>query len=443
MSAQCQSGQPQQYTQPIVGSAVAEVVGRSSDKSNDHTRIRPSVCDVPESGYVGSGDPLGNTAKFASTQSQSQISLRPDDLRGYYANDFQWRLEVFDLLVQQGSINEAGEFLRCGSAYLGVEVCSDDITHSRAIPVSCHKRYCPTCARREAARLVAAHASQIQAIAHEHPNKNYGLRKVELTTDISVYDPDFDAKFDSSVASLNTLFDKVCGAKLPEKSKHRWSQAASNYCTGEGFIATAEIGEHGNKLHFHVVFFGRYLDKYLLSEAWQQLTGYFITYVKRISNTSSDIRETLKYVYKMGKQHTDTSTGEVIDLLPDPRLVARIALVLRGKRRVFLRGCFRGLENDVTEPGADPGETVCRICGSASEFVTLDIWEAFHYGKYVAARWRLDLIPGNKFAKVRPGGPGPPDDAESPEPTGDMTDQMWAAYERKHGNKSGSQQNRN
>lgn len=328
-------------------------------------------------------------------------SLDPHDLAGFLAPDFGWRNEVYKIMLADlATLHESTDFLWCGSNFSGVEVCSDDITHSHAIPVTCHKRYCPTCARRESARLVAAHTPQIMHIVKSSENKNYRLRRIDLTTRINLYDPDAKEKTKLAIAAVNKLFDIFCGMKLPEKSKHRWSEGNSQYCTGEGVTFSLEFGPHGNYLHFHCLFFGRYIVKDDLTQIWRSLTGDYITHVQSVSKTEPAIREALKYVTKMTNPVTDPATGEIQVTLPEPRFIARIAEVLRGSRRVFARGCFRGIEDDITEPGSDLGEHICAKCGSGAELVTLTLWALAFYPKYRAAQCQLDLTPGNKIAKV-------------------------------------------
>lgn len=380
----------------------------------------------------------GPVGPAVAQKGTSPFPLNPAEMRGYLADDWGWRHEVYKCLIAEPTTaTEANDFLWCESTFRGVELCSGDITHSRAIPISCHKRYCPHCARREAARLVANHAPQIKAIVDESENKNYRLRRIELTTAIDIFDPDIEAKMKEAVDAVNRTFDYFCGSKLSDSQKHRWSEKNHKGYTGEGLIFSTEFGEDGRKLHFHCLFFGRYLNKYDLTKVWMAMSGYSITWVQHVSKTEGGIREALKYVTKDIKPKTDPQTGEILGTLPNPKFVAQIAKVLHGSRRVFCRGAFRGLETDITEPGADLGETICKQCGSVTEVVTVEVWSAWHYAKYVAAKKRqLDLKPGNKSATSTEtdvgssgsGGSSPPTEQVKNSPV-NLTDLMWAEYE--------------
>jgi transcription elongation factor Elf1 len=378
-----------------------------------------------------------------------QYPLKPSDLKGYLANDFGWRNEVFKVLVEQESTaTEAYDFLWCESAFRGVEVCSTDITHSRAIPITCHKRYCPHCARRESARLVANHTPQIKAIVDECPNKSYRLRRIELTTAIDIFDPDIDAKTDAAIEAVNRTFDSFCGSKLTESQRHRWSERSHKAYTGEALMFTIEFGEDGRKLHFHCLFFGRFIGKYDLSNVWLAMSGYSITWVQHVPKTEPGIREALKYVSKDIKPKTDPKTGEILPTLPNPKFIAQVAKVLKGRRRVFCRGAFRGLEDDISEPGADLGEIICKSCGGSAELVSVEFWADHLYARYLATLHRqLDLKPGNKSATNTESDVGSHGSGSSSPPTEQvkqasisLTDQMWEAYEAQQAAKKANKQ---
>jgi hypothetical protein len=325
--------------------------------------------------------------------------LDPKDLQGNLAPDFPWREMVFRLLVEQKAEQEAQDFLWCGSNYRGVMVCHDDITHSKPIPISCHRRYCPQCARRAAAKLVDAHTPQILKIVQDNTNKDYRLRSVVLTTKIDLYAPDAKEQVKLAVGKVNEFFDLVGGAKIREKQRNRWSEANSAYCTGEGLIYSIEFGPLGNLLHFHCLWFGRYIPHRWISETWEQLSGCPVNWIESVTNTEPAIREALKYTAKLIKSQVDPATGEVIEFLPSPKYIARLAHILRGSRRVFGRGVFRGLKNDLEEEEEDPG-CKCGICGGRAELVNMLSWTSRFYNEYLPAMRQLDLRPGNNSAGV-------------------------------------------
>lgn len=319
-------------------------------------------------------------------------ALNPRELRGHLADDWAWRNLVSKLLVAQGEITQACDFLWCESNYMGVEVCTADLLHSKAIPKTCHLRYCPHCARRSAARLVHVYTPQVVDIARSSEIKEYRLREIVLTMNVSLYADDIRAQVAAAHKSVAALFDHFCGGKFTPSNKPRWSEPASKYYTGEGYIYSMEFGEQGNKLHFHVLFFGRYIIQEKLSDYWKVLTGNFITHIQHVTKSESAVAESLKYIAKVAKSFPDPETGEIIERLPDPRFIARLCYVLKNTRRIISRGCFRGLDPDLPEPGEDLDARICKTCGAHAELVSLDAWQTIHFAAYLRL---LHLRPGN------------------------------------------------
>jgi hypothetical protein len=328
-------------------------------------------------------------------------------LTGYdpESEDYGWRLRVYDALQSVGfSQVEAQEYLACGNTWLGVEMCENDIAHSRAIPATCHKRYCPECARRDGARLVTAYVPQVQRIIRESSaDEDYRLRHIVLTSDIDLNEFLVVQKFKLFKKCVALFFDHYCGAGLSPSNRARWSEPGSKCYTGEGYICSFEFGEGGKRLHAHLTFFGRFIPKYEMSEVWAAITepmigAQQITWIESVANHKKAIGETLKYITKFTRSFHDSRTGEITKMYPDPMFIARLALLLKGTRRVITRGIFRGLENDLAEPGQDIGEHVCRECASASIRIGLTEWLDTYRDSY--QKRLLDLKSGNKIARL-------------------------------------------
>ena len=210
-----------------------------------------------------------------------------------------------------------------------------------------------------------------------------------------------------AVALVNQFFDLVGGSKLREAQRHRWSEGKSAYCTGEGLIFSIEFGPLGNLLHFHCLWFGRWIDKFWMTDTWNKMTGFPVTYVQAVTKTEPAIREALKYTAKLIKLEVDPVTGETIERFPPPKYIARLAYVLRGSRRIFGRGVFRGLKLDLEEEGeADP--CICGICGKPAELVGMIAWTSRFYNDYLPAMKQLDLRPGNNSADTAETAQPPP-----------------------------------
>jgi len=350
---------------------------------------------------------LSTKSALSQTPTSPSISLAPADLSGYLAPSFPFRNAVLPDLAQI-SAAQADAFLWCGSRFLGVRTCDQDLQHSQAVPVLCHLRYCPTCAPKDSARLVASHAPQIKSIIGQ-ADKNYRLRSITLTTPILLFDPAIRVKIALYLAWINALFDHFCGGKLSPSNRHRWSEPHSKFYTGEGFIGAFEFGEHC-KLHFHILFFGRWIDKFKLTTKWRELSAgeSDVTWIKHVSKADAAIHETLKYITKFpaGKHH-DELTGDE-PLFPPPSTIAALAFALNGFRRVFARGCFRGLGGD--EPGQEDARDTCPLCGAHAPIRSLAEWATIWWPIYAgrAKLARLDLRPGNN-SEARSSGVSPPE----------------------------------
>lgn len=339
------------------------------------------------------GRPDGDRDAVPAVQKGDSQSLDPRDLRGHLADDWPWRNLVSKLLIAQGELTQANDFLWCESNFLGVEVCETDLLHSKAIPATCHLRYCPHCARRDAARLVHTYTPQVVEIARTSQVKEYRLREIVLTLNVSLYADDIRAQVASAHKAVAQTFDHFLGGKFSPSNRSRWSEPASKFCTGEGYIYSLEFGENGHKLHFHILYFGRWISKFKLTEYWEHLTGNKITWINAVSKSEAAVAESLKYIAKVSKCFPDPDTGELIERLPSPQFIARLAYVLKNTRRIISRGCFRGLDPELTEPGEDLGERICKVCGGPAELVSLDLWQIKHFDAFHRL---LDLRPGNK-----------------------------------------------
>lgn len=341
--------------------------------------------------------PGGDPERFPAVQKGTAQSLNPQALRGHLADDWAWRNLVSNLLIGQGELTQASDFLWCESNFLGVEVCTEDLLHSKAIPKTCHLRYCPHCARRDAARLVHVYTPQVVEITRSSQVKEYRLREIVLTMNVSLYAEDIRAQVAAAHKSVAAVFDHFLGGKFSPSNRSRWSEPASKYYTGEGYIYSLEFGENGHKLHFHVLYFGRWISKYALSDYWEKLTGNCVTWIQHVTKSEGAVAESLKYIAKVSKCFPDPETGEIIERLPEPRFIARLCYVLKNTRRIISRGCFRGLDPEQTEPGEDLDARICKTCGAHAELISLDAWHTIHWSHYQRL---LDLRPGNKIETV-------------------------------------------
>jgi hypothetical protein len=135
------------------------------------------------------------------------------------------------------------------------------------------------------------------------------------------------------------------------------------YKHGQGYIMGTEFGETGLKLHFHVLFYGEWIDKLKLSELWEKRTGNSVTYVREVT-PEEGVQEVVKYVTKFGALN--------------PYRVPKLAEVIAKSRRFISRGIFYNL------PTPDEKPMTCPVCQGA--LIKWENWQFENYQREAAAR---------------------------------------------------------
>lgn len=286
------------------------------------------------------------------------------------ARETRWRHEVARLLDNGGLSSAAANFRQCGEC-IGVATCGADHSHYQALEVrTCHLRFCPVCARKDSQKLVAKYEQKLRE-ATAGADRAYRFRMITLTTDVSLFDPDINEKFRAMYQRVSSLFDNLLGQGRPY-----WSQKSHRKYTGEGYLCSAEFGEDGRKLHFHVLFFGRYIQQSDLSANWCAITGYRVVWIEKLRHGLKDgLKEALKYVTKFSKERTGAYAG-----FPDAEMIARLAQVYHATRRVRTRGLFYNLPTpeEIIEAGDDNKPVACPECLNRLVMFSPESWDMQH-----------------------------------------------------------------
>lgn len=313
---------------------------------------------------------------------------------GDFGDYHEWRLFVSDALRDAGYDGDADEFWACAGdeasfwtttpPQLGADsnaarvyVCP---AHgAKIIRKTCHLRICPDCARRAANRLLARYIPTIQEALHAHHHK-YRFRKIVLTTPFCLTDSDAKAQYRRLKKCLQKVFDEL----LPKS----WRK-------DQGYIVADEWGTDGLKLHFHILFYGQWLDNkirngYPLSTAWRKVTGgdCEVVYIAGVSaeRVEAEVVETLKYCVKFWK--SDPETGETERLSPD--LMVILHHVLKGERRVRSYGIFYRL-NVLSDRRPS-----CPVCSEELTRMTICQYNIWAITGWMPAEQKLYLRTGNK-----------------------------------------------
>ena len=297
--------------------------------------------------------------------------------------DNKWRKGVSQALDTSGYFAEAFDFAKCGdpTCIFHYVVCKSDPTHfAKPIPHTCKLRICPECAHRESARLLKRYMPHIRR-AVKHGKKRYRLRHIILTAGYDVRHPEAKKQYRKLWKSVSKLFDTLLGKG--------WTK------TGQGYIPSCEFGEHGHKLHFHILFFGEYLEQRRISQVWEKLTTWKVVYIREVKNPKKAASEVLKYCCKLTEL--------------DPHDIPCLLEIIKGSRRIRSRGIFYNLPKEPQQPAT------CEECGSHLTLMgksTYEFWKAFHdeeadrqllEDEPAPGRDQLHLILGNKSPPKLPG----------------------------------------
>lgn len=321
-------------------------------------------------------------------------SLNPLTQGGYE----EWRADVYGALLDAGMTKEADAWWSCargnavwfpstdtsvGEDTKAVYVCPEHPGHyAKAQRITCQSRGCPECAKRDSARLLARYMPLIKQLSHQHHDR-FRFRKMVLTTPIDLQSDNAHEKFLTCFRALPEIFDILLDA---------------GWRNDQGALVAAEFGTVGKKLHFHLLFYGQWIDNrkkngYPLASAWKTVTGAECEVVRiygvKPENVEAEAIETLKYVTKFW--HLDE------DGVPErfePELMPVLLTVLKGTRRIRSYGIFY----KVGKPIKDPAR--CPACEAILERWSVLEWNIFAETGWLPEKQRLCL--GSDIANKSP-----------------------------------------
>jgi hypothetical protein len=184
--------------------------------------------------------------------------------------------------------------------------------------------------------------ARIEWLLAHNERKSWQLKSFVLTTDWTLEGDDYGR---ARVRQLHAAAKKL--------AKHFWGMK------GAGAFAGWEVGPKGGRLHVHGVAFGPYVPHAELSAKWQELTGCPVVWIRRVT-PSEAVREGIKYIAKLSKR--DEGGAFVMQ----PADLARLHVVLKGRRRVWCWGAFYNLkaaeveaEQELTEEDTGAGADMC------------------------------------------------------------------------------------
>lgn len=217
--------------------------------------------------------------------------------------------------------------------------------------------------------LAARYLPRMQELMHRH-TKSYRFRHIIFTSPYALTDPDIRVKY-------------LCGFKQVYRSMESLMTRDDDWKSEQGFLVSAEFGETGQKLHYHVIHFGQYLDQGDISRAWQKQTGgdAYVVFVKGFPYQGMTIEETLQEVLKYAVKFysKDPVSGEV-KALP-PAVLPTLAKVLEKTRRVRAYGVFF----NIPQPERTPH--TCEACGARMVGIPVDYFVTYCNTGFLPSDW--------------------------------------------------------
>lgn len=338
-----------------------------------------------------------------STTDQSYHYPRPVSIRA-------WRADVAESLYDAGLDKVASRWESCsdtpktmvktrpGAALPEyaekVYVCSADHNHDAEIYAqSCDLRICPECARRHAARMVHRYLPLFMDLFHRHHN-TYMFRHIVFTSPYPLESADIREKYLHGFDQVYSVMSEMMAEKCP------------GWKLEQGFLVSAEFGEEGRKLHYHVIHYGQYLDQAELSRKWLKQTNgdASVIWVKGFPHkgktVEKSLREVLKYATKFYSE--DKVTGDITAIPPE--LMPILCRTLDSTRRVRTYGLFY----KVQEP--DRVTHKCETCGSAMVSIPPGYYVIYVNTGFFPDEWNLaksgaglNLKPADKSSSLTSG----------------------------------------
>ena len=238
---------------------------------------------------------------------------------------------------------------------------------------------------------------KMMELLHDH-HRTYRFRLVTFTLPFALTDEDIKEKYKTGFKWVEKVMSGLMSEKCPD-----WKEK-------QAFLTTAEFGEEGLKLHYHVIHYGQYLNQVDLSRAWHKAScgAGLVVDVRGFPfagrSPEESLREVLKYATKFYGQ--DEATGQV-RAIPAEQMVM-LALVLEKTRRVRAYGLFFGIPEPEREAHS------CQLCNSPMLGIPVGYWQTYVLTGFLPREWLkeqagLHLKPADKSGNYTSGAPPPGD----------------------------------
>ncbi len=191
----------------------------------------------------------------------------------------------------------------------------------------------------------------------QHGRADFSLRHLVFTTPYQLDDPGHAEAYVRVWDAVPKALTKVVREQLrDERSDQERNRENSAWPAHHvGYLAAADWGDEGAKLHIHLLYYGPYLDQALLRDSWGRWTDgeAEVVWLDAIRPSQTAVDNAITYTCKLS---------------PVPAgLTPELLRLLQGGRRIRSRGIFMGIQTPSRRV-----QTTCRHCGAALQVVPAD-----------------------------------------------------------------------
>lgn len=326
-------------------------------------------------------DMLKKVAVTTLSNTKNNLTTISDDTKKRLSK-LVWRQQSIRALSAKGFNKVGHEFKNCGCSFF-VDTCKKDISHSpKAVAINCGLRVCPECEARESDRKLKRYLPALQSLLHPNPDyPSHFLFKVTLTTPYLLNDLT-STSFKEKQRFVSEFFETFFYEYFLERGKLSKSEIRRQRCDlkkhGIGGICSAEFGERGHKLHWHLLVYAPFMPHDDVLRVWRAVTGGECKFARlngiyaREGVELKDGGDIIGAVQEIVKYSTKFAELSPVDV---PTLYA----VLKGNRRFKSFGVLYNNENLANEEL----DHTCEECHSEREKLTV--------GRYVTLCQNLNI----------------------------------------------------
>lgn len=274
---------------------------------------------------------------FYSASARKHIKLERSGRPWTAMSTDPWRPPAVEALQMHELKDEAETLMRCGYASGWVRACPRDPGHyHQPLKNWCRRRYCPQCQFDRNRDFVRAYINPVMRAITNGP-KSYTVQHLTFTTRYALTDPDIRQHMASCRQAVAASLKKVLKGVLRDQrnEKERGRRELNLKAHGIGLMIGTDWGVEGERLHFHVLYFGPRIPYTELRDVWKEKTGgtgeHVLVKVGR--RRRGDVARLMRYVVKV--------------TLPQADHLPYLVDAVRDQRVASLQGIWHGIKEPI------------------------------------------------------------------------------------------------